>query len=310
MRIRGFFLLLLALPVLAFAAGPNQLPANYQDITLPDFVPAETAGRDSCECIDLVFIIDSTASMGGAINNVKLGLADILALADSIACGDLQGGVLAFWDDVHVLQAMTFDMGSVTVALNSLSAAAGNDWPEASDESMLELATSAACLATGDFDPAAWRAECCKVAILVTDAPPGGCDDVFTPGVDDAQAQLAAQELAALGVHVGSLQVLGGGGGYTETEGIMLDYAVITEGIFGQVPSDGTGTADAIEEVIRDCQGEATETELCCFEQTGDCTTVLAGQCTGLGGVVVDDCDACEAVAAESSDWSTVKTTY
>jgi hypothetical protein len=89
----------------------------------------------------------------------------------------------------------------------------------------------------------------------------------------------------------------------------MLNYATTTNGVYGEVPADGTGTADAIEQVILNCQDASTETELCCFSD-GSCTTVLAGQCEPLGGQVVATCDDCESTATEQSNWSTVKARF
>jgi hypothetical protein len=301
---------LMALPLAAFAAGTNELPSDYMNEPIPvyDLFDGIRDGAD-CDCIDLVFVIDDTGSMGGAISNVKAGLANILALAGNQSCGDLQGGVVSFADDVEVDQALTFTLSDVTNALNALNAAGGAGWPEASDEAMHEISTAASCLAVGDFLTSAWRDSCCKVAILVTDAHPGGCDDIFTVGTDDVSAANAANALAALGVQVGSLYVLSEGFADPTTQAIMLNYASTTGGVYGEVPADGTGTAAAIEQVILNCIDGSTETELCCTPD-GNCTVVLEGQCDAIGGTVVTSCDDCEATAAESTNWSTVKGLY
>ncbi len=299
---------LLALP--AFGAGTNELPSDYFNMPIPPLELFDALDRDShCECIDLVFVIDDTGSMGGAINNVKAGLANILNLAGTQACGDLQGGVVSFADVVEVDQALTFNLTDVSNALNALFASGGNGWPEASDEAMHEVSTASNCLAVGDFLTSAWRDSCCKVAILVTDAHPGGCDDIFSVGTDDVSAANAANALAALGVQVGSLYVLSEGFADPTTQAIMLNYATTTNGVYGEVPATGDGTAAAIEQVILDCVDGSTETELCCLPD-GSCTTVLEGQCEPIGGQVVAHCDDCEATAAESTNWSTVKSLY
>jgi len=302
-------LALFALPLFALAVGSNELPSGYVNEPLPPFVPFSGGDRDSCECIDLVFVIDDTGSMGGAINNVKAGLANILSLADTQSCSDLQGGVVSFADRVEVDQALTFNLTDVTNALNALFAGGGEGWPEASDEAMHEIGTASSCLAVGDFLTSAWRDDCCKVAILVTDAPPGGCDDIYTPGTDDVSAANAASALASLGVQVGSLYVLSEGAADPTTQAIMLNYATTTNGVYGEVPADGTGTAAAIEQVILNCVDGSTETELCCLPD-GSCTTVLEGQCDALGGTVVTSCDDCDAVPTEDSNWSTLKSRY
>lgn len=301
---------LLSLPVAAGAAGTNEVPSDYFPMNIDTYVPF-TGDRDEteCDCIDLVFVIDDTGSMGGAINNVIAGLGDILSLADSVSCGDLQGGVVSFSDVVEVDQALTFNITDVSNALNALFASGGNGWPEASDEAMHEIGTASNCLVSGDFLPGAWRDDCCKVAILVTDAPPGGCDDFYQDGVDNLSAANAANALAGLGVHVGSLYVTTEGFPDPITQAIMLNYATTTSGVYGEIDGSGAGTADAIEQVILDCVDGSTETELCCFED-GSCTTVLEGQCVPLGGQVVATCDDCESTAAGESSWSTLKSQY
>ena len=235
-------------------------------------------------------------------------IANILTLADTESCSDLQAGVVAFWDWVDVLQALTFNQTDVTNALNSIFAGGGANWPEASDEAMRELATASACLNLGDFSPADWRADCCKVAILVTDATPGGCDDNYVTGVDNVAAHQAALNLAGIDVKVGSLYALTEGFADPITQAIMQDYAVTTGGVYGEIPADGSGTAAAIEQIILECTGSSSETELCCLD--GICFTVLEGQCEPLGGEIVPDCDDCAHVPTEEMSWSTVKTLF
>ncbi len=284
----------------------TQVPAS----PLPVFVPYEGEhgkSRDG-QCIDLVFVIDSTGSMGGAINNIKAGLVNILTLADNQSGGNLRAAVVAHWDDVHVLQAMTNDMVAVTTALNSLAASGGAGWPEASDEGLKELVSASGCLTTGDFLPGDWEPTCCKIAILVTDAPPGGCDDTYTVGVDDLAAQTVATDLANLGVQIGALHIMSEGVPDPQAAPLMLNYALATGGVYGELPADGQGTAEAIEQIILDCEGQASETELCCFSD--GCTTVLQGQCEPLGGYVVDDCIDCDSVTVEPESWSGLKARF
>ncbi len=303
-------LLILAVPLIAQDAEQrnNKLPDDYYDITLPPFSPFAGTNRDSCDCIELMFVIDVTGSMAGAINNIKTGLADILNLADDLSCGNLRAGVVAFRDDVQVLQTLTPNMTDVISALNTISAYGGTGWAEASDQALHELSSTAACLTAGDFDPSDWTTECCKVAILVTDAPPAGCDDNYAVGTDDVSAQTVATDLANMGVHIGSLLVLGDVYPDPDAQPLMINYATVTDGMYGEVLPNGSGTSAAIEQVILNCQGQSTETELCCFS-TG-CTTVLTGQCEPAGGMIVTNCDNCEIVHTETTSWGSVKALY
>lgn len=300
---------LVAVPVFAGTADrTNEGPAVPAGLAAsPGFAKhADHAGKD-CDCIQLVFVVDVTGSMGGAIANVAAGLGSILALADAQSCGNLEGAVVTFRDDVEVLTPMTANQTDITNAINSMVASGGAGWPEASDEGLLELESAANCLTSGDFDPASWDSACCKVAILVTDAPPAGCDDTYTTGVDDVAAQNVATALANLGVRVSALQVNSEGVPDPQALPLMINYANVTGGVYGQVPADGSGTAQAIEQAILDCEG-AGATELCCTED--DCFTVLEGQCDALGGIVVNDCVECEAVSTEAHSWGGVKSMY
>ena len=282
----------------------NDVPYRIEPIQLPPLDAPPSGSAEPCDCIQLVFVIDVTGSMFGAINNIKAGLVDILNTANTESCGNLEAAVIQFRDSVDVLQPMTADMTDVSNAINSLSASGGNGWPEASDEALLELFASANCLNSGDFDPASWNPECCRIAVLVTDAPPAGCDDAFTPGVDDANAANIANTLGAWGIQVGALLV---GGPDAQALPVMQTYASQTGGLYANVPADGTGTADAIEIIIRECSG-SNETELCCLS-TG-CVTVLRGECLELGGIVVETCEECETIPNEQRTWSDLKTMF
>jgi hypothetical protein len=296
-------MVVMALP-LAAAQNSNDVHYNIEQITLPPLytVPADATGP--CDCIQLVFVIDNTGSMGGAINNVKVGLVNILNTAITESCGNLEAAVVTFYDDVYVLQAMTSNMTDVTNAINSMSASGGGNTPEASDQALQELVTSASCLTFGNFDPASWNPGCCRLAVLVTDAPPAGCDDNFTLGVDDANANNVAVALAGLGVKVGAILV---GGPDAQAVPVMQNYASVTGGIYANTPYDGSGISDVIEVMVRACNSDQ-ETELCCLPV--GCTTVLLGTCIPLGGIPVPDCITCQEIPNETSSWGELKAIY
>lgn len=307
--------LTLAIAFAAITLPAPQAGQNDGDMVLGGWTPYapgtifaygdnRTVLPDTCECLDLVLVIDDTFSMSGAIANVQAGLLDIIDLATE-TCGDVRIGLVTFKDDVEVDMPLTSNINDVVNAVNALVALGGNFEPEASDEALREAFTATTCMLTGDFDPGEWRDGCCKVAILVTDANPGGCDDAYVDGVDDVNAHDRALDAAVLGISIGAVfvPVFGDPGG-TITP-IMVDYAATTGGVFGQTASDGSGTAAAIEQVILNCIG-TSQTELCCLPD-GQCLLVLEGQCLELDGELVDDCVACEAVPAETETWGGIK---
>ena len=315
-RLELFSLLLIGalfLPGLARAQAVEEQPAGpfgkttnyfYQPRILP-------TGAAPCTCMDVVFIIDDTGSMGGAINNVKLGLVDILNTANAASCGDLRVGLITFKDDVTVQSPLTNNVALVAGQINALVASAGTNLPEASDEALREAVEAAGtvCTRNGRFSVGDWRSNCCKVIILVTDALPGGCDDAFTGGFDDVNAHLRAVSANALGVHIGALLV-GAAGGVAP---IMQDYALTTSGLFASVPPDGSGTSAAMQSVITNCLETPVGFEHCCVSGgLGGCFTVPVGTCRNTpGGVVVPSCAALDCPTSTlRSTWGHVKGIY
>jgi hypothetical protein len=301
-------------PDAALAKSPNQAALERYS---PQPAPAArlAPGRatevgeaaEHCDCLDLVLVIDDTGSMAGAIGNVQAGMFDILALADTL-CTDVRAGLITFKDDVEVDLGLTGNLTDVANAVSALTAVGGNLEPEASDEALREALTSTVCMLTGDFDSGAWRDTCCKVAILVTDARPGGCDDAYTDGVDDVNAHARALDALAADIAIGALYVPTFADYTPEILAVMTDYAATSGGLFGQTAADGSGTAAAIEQIILDCAAGA-DTELCCLPD-GRCLEVLAGSCEAIGGHVVADCFDCRPVPAEGETWGKIKSSF
>ena len=236
-----------------------------------------------CKCMDIVLVVDDTGSMGGAIANVQLGLADIIAAAQEASIGPagedlcLRMGLVSFKDDIEVDQALTEDMTLVENAVNALSAGGGGPEPEASDEAVRYVVTGAAsadCTVTGDPPGiGAFRdstnVECealNKIIVLVTDARPGGCDNLYQVGVDDVNAnEVAELAFAADPIVISAVFVPTDPNGiYFETiRPIMQYYATATGGVFSEVGGDGSGTGAAIEEIIAACGGPPGECAEC-----------------------------------------------
>jgi hypothetical protein len=207
-----------------------------------------------CGCMDVVLVIDDTGSMFGAIENVKAGLGDIVAAADTASGGDLQMGLVSFKDDVEADWPLTFTITDVENAINALSAGGGANLPEASDEALNYVVNGGtACTLFEPEGPlGAFRGDCVKIAVLVTDALPGGCDDAYTPGVDDVNANAVADDAAAAGILISAVYVPTSSTP-ADLEGIMMYYADTTGGVYTEVASNGDGTGAAIEEIIEAC---------------------------------------------------------
>ena len=142
-------------------------------------------------------------------------------------------------------------------ALLGLRADHGTGDPEASDEALrtvLHALPAAGRRQVGDFR-GRFVADT-RIVILVTDELPGGFDDTFTPGVDDASAAAVAADAAALGVLISAVYVptarffVNGDPAVIE---IMRNYAIATGGLYHKTRRDGQGTANALSDVIASC---------------------------------------------------------
>jgi hypothetical protein len=177
--------------------------------------------------LDVMFVIDSTGTMGWLIDEVKLRVRDLAAAIRRLV-PVTRFGIVAYRDDedpefVTLLQPLTLSVTRVRRFLGELTARGGGDLPEAVDAGLR--------LAIGQ---AGWRPESKAVVVLVGDAPPhpermettlelvrgfrrqGGT--VTTLDVSfDANPHIAA---ARLGVRVDQLTTLGRRGAMPEFRAI------------------------------------------------------------------------------------------
>jgi hypothetical protein len=253
----------------------------------------EPPGEGPCGPMDVAFIIDDTGSMGGAIGNVKAEAASLLAQIDTASGSDDQLALVSFKDTIVVHEDLAAgNEAAVAADIAALVAFGGANLPEASDESLntvvngLDVADRAAGQQTGDFN-GTFRAGAVKIAILVTDALPGGFDDAFTAGVDDVNAHARAVEAAAAGILISAIYVPTGGVDATEAA-IMTDYATTTGGTFTQTNADGTGSADAIASIIENC-GQGNNVAVTKFYDANANGTQDAGEVDLTGWVVTID---------------------
>lgn len=161
--------------------------------------------------IDIVFVVDYTGSMGGSINGVKAGISNILSTISAESLNNARVGLVLF-DETG---GLTTNYSSTNTYINlpanqkfqNVNSSAGkvqhitaiskmgavNDFTDFQQKLAL-LNTSDFPLGNGLGTPepgdmgtyevvknnlaGAWRAEAIKVVVLITDAVPGGDDDV------------------------------------------------------------------------------------------------------------------------------------
>jgi hypothetical protein len=236
--------------VLHFALTSDCGPLN---LDVPLTMPPCPHTPGPCGPMDIVFAVDITGSMGGAIGNVISALPNIMSAANAASGGDVRFGLLTFDDLVHVIHNLTTDQTAVATSISGLFADGGWNEPEASDETLREIITRDALCTDGSEFTSTFRNDAVKIIVLITDARPGGCDDDFAPGVDDVNAHQRALDALASNILISSVFIPTWPDFVAEIIPIMNDYAATTGGAYMQVNSDGSGTGDAIAAIIEHC---------------------------------------------------------
>jgi len=108
--------------------GPEEVP----DSIITVIEDATEAGGS----YDVLFIIDNTGSMRDDIDAVKASLDEIIDLMEATGDGTQRAGVMTYADvcvddpPLVKLQDMTTDLEAVRTAIQSITLAWGDDWPE------------------------------------------------------------------------------------------------------------------------------------------------------------------------------------
>ncbi|MGD9674252.1 MAG: VWA domain-containing protein [Candidatus Nitrosocosmicus sp.] len=210
------------------------------------------SGLEFCGPIDLTIAIDNTNSMSGAINNVIAELPEIIDQLNLQSENDTRLGYITFKDDVVVQNPLTTDLQSVRQNLEATTASLGAELPEASDEAKNTAVNNLGPRdgQTGDFSEP-WRENATKILILITDAPPGGFNDVTDQEDVDRMHQVALTAQSK-GIRVSDVFVPTEGD-YAGQVAILRDDATTSNGWYIETAPDGTGTADAIKVIAGGC---------------------------------------------------------
>jgi hypothetical protein len=219
--------------------------------------------------MDVAIALDVTGSMGGALSNVQAEIPNIVNAALAASGGDLRLGAVSIDgqctsepptygnDFITIDSPLDVDVATVQAAIMALALGNGCGAPEASDEALNAIvntlgprelvAPNPPMDQTGTMN--AFRDECVKITVVITDNEPGGFDDNYQVGVDDVNAAAIANQAAASGILISAVQV----GGDPVAQPIMQNYATTTGGVYLNVPSDGTGTGEALTAIIETC---------------------------------------------------------
>lgn len=197
---------------LSVASGDVEPSAERTTLELDGAIPARRA-------LDLMFVIDTTGSMGDELWYIQSELANVIERAQARASQrfDLRISVNLYRDegDEYVVRSHEFTANSETAVaqLAAETASGGGDWPEAVDAAMEDAISGHA-----------WSEEAAgKLLFLVLDAPPHG---------DEAKLERLRSALAGAaerGVRIASVS---GTGVDEATEALLRSMGVATGGTY------------------------------------------------------------------------------
>jgi len=235
----------------------------------PDIYLILPSSTTSCEedlyCgeMDVVFLVDNTGSMYRAIENVKSELDGILDCIEKVSGNNYRLALATFKDDIYIHHNFALrNRAAISSSILSLIASDGAKMPEASDEA-LRTVIHARTKNEADWVPPIgnhqnmdftpdWRTYAHKLIIIVTDAPPGGFDDLYSPGYDDVNAHLRAVEAKAKGIRISAVYIpIPNVSNAAPT--VLMDYAATSGGTYYPAQSDGSGTGLTILNVLSTC---------------------------------------------------------
>jgi len=240
---------------------------------------------------DVVFLIDTTASMGQEIDQIRSSLRDRLAPAIQEAIPDSQIGVATFADfpvapygangrivDLPFVLRLptTGDVAPVQAALNAIELGDGQDSPESQVEGLYQLFTgdgigewvprSIGC-PRGGFGYACMRTDALPVVLLFTDAPfhngPGPLTtrnaydaSSFPPGAvphtyDEMLAEVTRRDGRVIGFDSGE------GAGRSHLEEVARDTGTMAGGepLVYSIGSNGSRLSTSVVEAIQTFAG-------------------------------------------------------
>ncbi|MBI1307497.1 MAG: VWA domain-containing protein [Bacteroidetes bacterium] len=190
--------------------------------------------------IDLAFIVDATGSMGDEIDFLKKNLTGIITKANVYKLADELRTASVFYrdyDDEYVTRFSYFstDINQTQQFISAQKADGGHDYPEAV-EAALKVAT----------ESLSWSENAkARLAFLILDAPPHNTPDVINS--IQSSITLAAQK----GIKI--IPVIASGADH-ETEFLMRNFAVFTNGTFVFITDDSGIGNDHVEPLV----GEVT----------------------------------------------------
>jgi hypothetical protein len=233
------------------------IPQGKRTVIVTPGYTEEIPGSPDCLApIDIMFVLDTTSSMGSSLNTFKSSISTIATGVAARSNNNYRLGLVTI--DEHRINSLPVEDNKVRVplsevnnltnfgqVLNSIQLGDGG-WgiPEPSDIAMHSVINSTNI---HGVNPGTFRTGAIKMIVLITDAPPGGNTD---SSVDTASAYTAANEALSKGIKI--YPILTGNGTFDMSlRTLMQNYATVTGGTsyISQDGSVGSAIADAIQNV-------------------------------------------------------------
>ncbi len=249
-----------------------EVPLDGGIIEVPLDIEAELARAD------VLFLVDTTASMGEEIDQIRAGLRDRIAPGIAEAIPDSALGVANFEDfpegmcgeggDIpfQLLTPITQDLNRAQAAVDALELGNGLDRPESHVEALFQVATGAGL---GSYVPPSFgcprgglgypcfRADALPIVLLFTDAPfhagPGGSNPYLCTIAPPPHSYDEARDaLSALGIRVMGLYS-GEGEGRSDLLAIARDTGAVEDGapLVFDIGTSGSSLSDQVVAAIR-----------------------------------------------------------
>lgn len=198
-----------------------------ESVTISKTVTVSASGPSDA-LVDVMFVFDTTGSMGGLIDGTKAAADTILSTLSS-TYGNVASGVGFYADPGYgVVSNLSTTAADTTASINSLYAcyvSCGGDWAELGNAGINDVATNAS-----------WRPGSNRFIVAFGDAPFKDSTDYY--GSDPLPDATVAANLAAANVKLLGLDV---GGGYFSTS---------LEELGGTPTSSGTGATEILDKIL------------------------------------------------------------
>ena len=241
-----------------------------------------TAGTPTTAMADVLFVTDTTGSMGPAIGAIESAFS--ATVTNLAGLGNIAFGAAQYKDktsdgsdpfDYNLDQAISTNATLTKTAISGYSASGGGDDPEQGLNALTQASTST----TG------WRAGSKKIAVIVGDAP-SHSSPASPPAANGVSVSSTAAALVAAGVTVEALNAsnITGDSGLNEAGQFSGPGSIFAAGVAGSFTGTFPSTsalAATLSSLIGSAFASYSDVSLDLLSSSGPCTIGLPADITG-----------------------------